>query len=183
MPSGPSALSQQLRNSVDQPRDTSVDAMNLDEFIVPSSVASPDAIVTPAPIESMDSRRIAQRSGAPIPKPSKHQKNPVMDTPAASMPRNMASRSRNGEFDYVQRRLRKTSIDERMVRHIFKRAPKILVLTYNLRAAKDEQNFRHRCHRQLMQTTTALFAFLSIRSITCPVRMWQPTDTLKIRCR
>lgn len=93
--------------------------MNLDEFIVPSSVASPAALVTPAPVEGVDSRRIVQRAAAPIPKASKHQKTPVMDTPAASMPRNMASRSRNGEFDYVQRRLRKTSIDERMVCCIF----------------------------------------------------------------
>lgn len=113
--SGPSGLSQQLRNSVDQTAEASVDAMNLDEFIVPSSVASPAGLVTPAPIESMDSRRNTQRTGAPIPKASKQQKN-SMETTAASMPRNMANRSRNGEFDYVQRRLRKTSIDERMVR-------------------------------------------------------------------
>lgn len=183
MSSGPSALSQQLRNSVDQPTDASVDAMNLDEFIVPSSVASPDALVTPAPIEGMDSRRIAQRAAAPIPKPPKHQKNPAMETPAASMPRNMASRSRNGEFDYVQRRLRKTSIDERMVCHVSERVPKISVLTYNHRVVKDEQNFRHRCHPRLMRTTTALFVFLTTRSITCPAKMWHLTDTLRIRCR
>lgn len=89
--------------------------MNLDEFLVPSSVESPAGLVAPAPIEYVESGRYAQRANIPMLKSTKSQKQSTTTAPPASMPRNMTHRARNGEFDYVQRRVRKTSIDERMV--------------------------------------------------------------------
>lgn len=90
--------------------------MNLDDFIVPSSVASPAGLVTPAPIDSVDGRRNAPLSGVPVPTTTKRSKQYTTATPASSVPGNMANRSRGGDFDYVQRRVRKTSVDERTVR-------------------------------------------------------------------
>jgi len=85
--------------------------MNLDDFIVPSSVASPAGLAAEAPIESMDHQNNSHM-GIPIGRRNKSQQQ----LPAASMPRQMQNKGRPGEFDYVQRRVRKTSIDEKSVR-------------------------------------------------------------------
>lgn len=104
-----SGLTQQIRNSVDQGRELQNDAMNLDDFIVPTSMASPAGLTSEAPME--DSMEL---TGIPI---NKRAKTPTQaaNMPPASMPKNAIARNRNGEFDYVQRRVRKTSIDDRSV--------------------------------------------------------------------
>lgn len=86
--------------------------MNLDDFIVPSSIASPAGLTSEAPIENVQNS--AHAAGISIGKKNKmSQQTGIL--PAASMPKNIATKSRTGEFDYVQRRVRKTSIDERSV--------------------------------------------------------------------
>lgn len=87
--------------------------MNLDDFIVPSSIASPAGLTTEAPIDNVQS--VAQTKGIPISRKAKPHPQPGPATPATSMPKNVVNKGRTNEFDYVQRRVRKTSIDERSV--------------------------------------------------------------------
>lgn len=87
--------------------------MNLDDFIVPSSVASPAGLTSEVPIDP--SPTISQNRSIPVGKKSRQYTQPAVGTPATSMPKAIVNRNRNGEFDYVQRRVRKTSIDERSV--------------------------------------------------------------------
>lgn len=113
-PSGPSGIALQLRDSIDKGlSDPQGDAMNIDDFIVPSSVASPAGLAAEAPIETSNQSRNTQPAGMPISRKNKPQQNAAAIPPAASMPKNIHNKGRNGEFDYVQRRVRKTSIDER----------------------------------------------------------------------
>ncbi|KAK5089883.1 Sodium- and chloride-dependent GABA transporter 1 [Lithohypha guttulata] len=111
VPSGPSGIAQQLRKSVDQNAEMQGDTMNLDDFIVPSSVASPAGLMSEAPLEEFPS--IAQSNQISIASKSKTQSQANGGLPAASVPKNLPIKARSGEFDYVQRRVRKTSIDER----------------------------------------------------------------------
>ncbi|RMZ78638.1 hypothetical protein DV738_g3803, partial [Chaetothyriales sp. CBS 135597] len=109
----PSGIAQ-LRQSVDAASaDQAHDPMNLDDFIVHTSVASPTALPTPSPSVAATSAA----SSHPQPIPIKNRSNPHLlhptDTFHASVPEISAPTSRNHEFDYVQKRVRKTSIDER----------------------------------------------------------------------
>ncbi|RMD40651.1 hypothetical protein DV735_g4468, partial [Chaetothyriales sp. CBS 134920] len=109
----PSGIAQ-LRQSVDAASgDHGHDPMNLDDFIVHTSVASPTALPTPSPSVAATSAA----SSHPQPIPIKNRSNPLLlhptDTFHASVPEISAPTSRNHEFDYVQKRVRKTSIDER----------------------------------------------------------------------
>ena len=89
--------------------------MSIDDFIVPSSVASPTGFISPAPIDNSVLQNTSQDTTIPGRQAKQQQKTP-MGLPPASVPKNIAHPSRAGEFDYVQRRVRKTSIDERSVR-------------------------------------------------------------------
>lgn len=105
-----SGLTQQLRNSVDQGQQSQSDAMNLDDFIVPTSMASPAGLISEAPVEDN-----MEMTGIPITKRARTPTQATVNMPAASMPKNVIARNHKGEFDYVQRRVRKTSIDDRSV--------------------------------------------------------------------
>jgi len=89
--------------------------MNIDDFIVPSSIASPAGTAAEAPNGSLNNQS-SSRVGMPIAENKAQQQGP-MQLPAASMPKQIRNKGRTGEFDYVQRRVRKTSIDEKSVRN------------------------------------------------------------------
>jgi hypothetical protein len=114
--SAPSGIAQ-LRKSVDNSNEQHSDPMNLDDFLVPNSIASP-AGITPSPDERSSAVEHAHPSAMPIQsrKVTSHQSTESL--PISSVPQPPVVSNRNGEFDYVQRRLRKTSIDERRVSHI-----------------------------------------------------------------
>ena len=96
------------------------DPMNLDDFNLPSSVVSPSTTTSPtASASTVDQDVItsAHAVAAAIPIKSKRDRLPrlVPDRSPASAPIPPQIREPAGEFAYVQRRLRKTSIDERRV--------------------------------------------------------------------
>lgn len=87
--------------------------MNIDDYIFPSSVASPTAPSPPPPGEHHPvGASTAMASAIPI-KPKKETHDPShVNFPPSAPPHGW----RDHEFDYVQRRVRKTSIDETRVR-------------------------------------------------------------------
>ncbi|KAF1962940.1 hypothetical protein CC80DRAFT_398821 [Byssothecium circinans] len=122
--SAPSGIAQ-LRKSVDQQAQTQAnqapvqaqaqpplsDAMNLDDFILPSSVGSP-AGLSPSPSNEMGPPSNATAPAIPIRKANQsHDHN--LSLARASAPSVPPVINRENEFGYVQRHVRKTSIDER----------------------------------------------------------------------
>ncbi|KAL8732386.1 MAG: hypothetical protein Q9166_002784 [cf. Caloplaca sp. 2 TL-2023] len=106
--SAPSGIAK-LRQSVDLTNNSDPDSMNLDDFILPNSVASPVSIPSPSPTDHVPAPPNTVASAIPI----KIRKEPEQNAHpnfAPSAPSH--DRSRTREFDYVQRRVRKTSIDE-----------------------------------------------------------------------
>ncbi|KAH8689568.1 hypothetical protein BGW36DRAFT_72859 [Talaromyces proteolyticus] len=86
----------------------SADLMNLDDFIIPSSIGSPAGIGS-SPAAQLDP---AVPSAIPI----KGRKEPDLshnNIAPASLPYPLQELHRSDEFGYVQRRVRKTSVDER----------------------------------------------------------------------
>ncbi|KAI9835793.1 MAG: hypothetical protein M1838_005221 [Thelocarpon superellum] len=113
--SAPSGIAQ-LRRSGDPSASPSADLMNLDDFIFPSSIASPTGVspTSPAPDScTMSSNALA--TAIPI-KAKDTRQLPQADLPPASAPVPPPTRQSGGEFAYVQRHVRKTSIDERRPR-------------------------------------------------------------------
>ena len=101
--SAPSGIAQ-LRNSMCQGDESPEDNMSIDEFIF-SNMASPTDM---SPPDLRDSRQpSAVASAIPI----KMRKEPV----AAFAPQSVPVTQHQDEFSYVQRHVRKTSIDERRV--------------------------------------------------------------------
>ena len=88
----------------------SPDEMNIDDFIEPNSTASP-ANPTPSPPTPPSH---STTSAIPIKHRRAHQEQDLHANFPPSAPSN--PRPQNREFDYVQRRVRKTSIDETRVR-------------------------------------------------------------------
>lgn len=89
--------------------------MNLDDYIFPSSVGSPAGISPSSPEDSTLTSANAVATAIPIKmKKRSHVQEPAI-LPPASAPIPPQHRHRNNEFDYVQRRVRKTSIDESRV--------------------------------------------------------------------
>ena len=83
------------------------DVMNIDDFIFPASVATPgESSSPPTPSSNAATSAIPIKTKKDIPSQA-HQ-----DFPPSAPPH---GRMRNHEFDYVQRRVRKTSIDETRV--------------------------------------------------------------------
>ena len=106
--SAPSGIAK-LRESTDVSSNTpDPDAMNIDDFIFPTSIASPAGISTSPPTPPSH----ATASAIPIQTRKDAQENSHPNFPP-SAPANDGMR--NHEFDYVQRRVRKTSIDETKV--------------------------------------------------------------------
>ena len=102
-----------LRDSVDQTPhspdvDADTDAMNIDDFIFPTSVATPAGLSTSPP--SPPSHAVA--SAIPI-----QNKKGAQESIHPNFPPSAPTHDgmRNHEFGYVQRRVRKTSIDETKV--------------------------------------------------------------------
>ena len=98
-----------LRESVDLSSTPDPDAMNIDDFIFPASIASPTdtSPSSPSPPLSINASAIPIKTK----KDEQHHIHP--DFPPSAPTRD---RVRDGEFAYVQRRVRKTSIDETKVR-------------------------------------------------------------------
>jgi GATA-binding protein len=96
--------------------------MNLDDFIVPSSMGTP-AGISPAPSSQADveTSSIATTGAIPINKRQQQILEDELHLSRASAPSGAPidqGRS-NQEFDYVPRHVRKTSIDERKVCYIY----------------------------------------------------------------
>lgn len=118
----------QLRRSADEDADQHADLMNLDDFIVPTSVASPTAITPHSATTTQAAPALnTNQQAAPVPINTKEKPQvqipPAAATaalshpapPASSVPKSSIPGNRSGEFDYVPRRVRKTSVDERRV--------------------------------------------------------------------
>lgn len=105
--SAPSGIAQLREANQSLP---TIDDMNIDDFIDPNSTASP-ANLTPSP-PTPPSNTTA--SAIPIKQKKEIQEQGLHHGFPPSAPSH--ERSRNPEFDYVQRRVRKTSIDETKVR-------------------------------------------------------------------
>lgn len=114
--SAPSGIAQ-LRKSVDHSNEQHSDPMNLDDFLVPNSIASP-AGIAPSPDERSSAVEHAHPPAMPIQsrKVTSHQS--AESLPVSSVPQPSTVSNRSGEFGSVPRRLRKTSIDERRVSHM-----------------------------------------------------------------
>ncbi|OCK84730.1 hypothetical protein K432DRAFT_400871 [Lepidopterella palustris CBS 459.81] len=116
--SAPSGIAQ-LRKSIDLQAQTHMqhsqsDAMNLDDFIFPSSVASP-AGLSPSPSNEKAASSNAIAPAIPIRKTSQvsDQNLHISRASAPSVPPTI---TREHDFGYIQRHVRKTSIDERRPR-------------------------------------------------------------------
>lgn len=108
-----SADQQQQQMQAAQAQAAQSDAMNLDDFILPSSVGSP-AGLPPSPSNEMRAPTNATAPAIPIRKANQsHDQNLALAR--ASAPSVPPTIKRENEFGYVQRHVRKTSIDERRV--------------------------------------------------------------------
>ena len=87
--------------------------MNLDDFIFPSSVASP-AGLSPSPSNERPASSNATAPAVPIKKTSQ-MNDQTFHLTRASAPSVPPTIIRENEFGYIQRHVRKTSIDERRV--------------------------------------------------------------------
>ncbi|KAL9074168.1 MAG: hypothetical protein Q9157_004482 [Trypethelium eluteriae] len=107
----PSGIAQ-LRKSADQNAGSQPEPMNLDDFIFPSNIASP-AGLSPSPAHESLPNPITTASAIPIKKQReiRDQDLQLSRASAPSMPPT-DNRGKN-EFGYVQKHVRKTSIDER----------------------------------------------------------------------
>ncbi|KAF2083148.1 hypothetical protein K490DRAFT_15583, partial [Saccharata proteae CBS 121410] len=114
--SAPSGIAQLRSRSSDEyaqadPFAADAEPMNLDDFIVPSSVASPAGISHDS-ADELPSSTNATAPAIPIRKQSQLN-DQTLHISRASAPSVPPAISRENEFGYVQRHVRKTSIDER----------------------------------------------------------------------
>ncbi|EEP81176.1 nitrogen regulatory protein areA [Uncinocarpus reesii 1704] len=105
--SSPNQISSQAQNTGHS------DLMNIDDFVV-SSVGSPAAL-SPSPPVGQLTHDHAIASAIPI-KTKEQDGSPAGIIMPASFPHAPRDERRNAEFGYVPRRVRKTSVDERMTR-------------------------------------------------------------------
>ncbi len=102
-----------MHKSTEDVNGSAPDPMNLDDFIMPNSIASP-AGLTP-PTTGSPARATHKTSALSI----KTKKDAQPSTPSTlipgSVPQPLTRLGRPHEFDYVERRVRKTSVDERRV--------------------------------------------------------------------
>ncbi|PQE05016.1 nitrogen regulatory area protein [Rutstroemia sp. NJR-2017a BBW] len=113
----PSGIAQ-LRKSSDQTTVDNSDAMNLDDFIFSDNISTPAGITTsPSPENhKKDLEKSSHTVASAIPiKMRKEPPQPQFTIPQSVPVPHHAPRS-NEEFNYVQRHVRKTSIDERRAR-------------------------------------------------------------------
>ena len=114
--SAPSGIAR-LRNSIDESSNALDDPMNIDDYIFPSSVASPAGLSPSPPSDSVPSTSTGTSTTMASAIPIKTSKN-IQEQSRPNFPPSAPTqdRMRNNEFGYVQRRVRKTSIDETRVR-------------------------------------------------------------------
>ncbi|ESZ98449.1 hypothetical protein SBOR_1111 [Sclerotinia borealis F-4128] len=113
---GPSGIAQ-LRKSTDQTAVDISDAMNLDDFIFSDSISTPADIAT-SPSPELTKREVDRSSNtvaSAIPIKMRKESTQQFSVPQSVPVPHHAPRS-NEEFNYVQRHVRKTSIDERRAR-------------------------------------------------------------------
>jgi GATA-binding protein len=90
------------------------DTMNLDDFILPTSIGTPSGL-SPSPSgEKMLNSAVGASHSIPIRK-SVNPMEQELHLSRASMPVHQVVTQNEAEFGYVQRHVRKTSIDERRV--------------------------------------------------------------------
>lgn len=110
--SAPSGIAR-LHKSQDETNNAQDDPMNIDDYIFPGSTASPTGISPSPPSEHTPAPSTAMASAIPIKTKKAVQEQAHPEFPPSAPPQD---RSRSNEFGYVQRRVRKTSIDETRVR-------------------------------------------------------------------
>jgi len=157
--SAPSGIAQ-LRKSVDHSADQHCDPMNLDDFLVPTSIASP-AGISPAPMPDLASAQNTYGTGTSKMREKSHISIPT-GMPASSVPKTSIPTTRGGEFDYVQKRVRKTSIDERRVRHL---VSFILMLCALLRACFCARGLPHFYYDYMDAVTLCVCLFFTIAHV------------------
>ncbi|KAF7898567.1 hypothetical protein EAF00_005013 [Botryotinia globosa] len=113
---GPSGIAQ-LRKSTDQNTVDTSDAMNLDDYILSDSISTPTGIATsPSPeLTKKEIDRSSNSIASAIPIKMRKESTQHFAVPQSVPVPHHAPRS-NEEFNYVQRNVRKTSIDERRAR-------------------------------------------------------------------
>lgn len=92
------------------------DQMNIDEFIFPEQAASPSAFASPQMPSSASTATAGQTSSIAIQQQPRSEGLGSAFVPQSVPDAPHHQRRGNSEFNYVQRRVRKTSIDERQVR-------------------------------------------------------------------
>jgi GATA-binding protein len=100
------------------------DPMNIDDFIIPTSIGTPSGLSPSPSAEKMAHSVNAVASAIPIRRQSQMSAHDDHIS-RASAPINPPNIRQNPEFEYVQKHVRKTSIDERRVRSSF---PLVLIL-------------------------------------------------------
>jgi GATA-binding protein len=125
VPNAPSGIAQLRKSS--EFTINSPDAMNIDDFIFSENAATPAGIASPLNPAQLNgatpSPAAANTNGIPI-KSRKDQQPAQSQFVPQSVPE--PPQRVNGEFNYVNRHLRKTSIDERPVCRFFSPSPVIL---------------------------------------------------------
>jgi GATA-binding protein len=118
----PSGIAQ-LRKSSDQTVTNAMgdnsDAMNLDDFIFSDNISTPAGLgMSPSPeLSKKDVEKTSNAVASAI--PIKMRKESSQFTVPQSVPVPHHNPRSNEEFNYVQRHVRKTSIDERRVSYYF----------------------------------------------------------------
>ncbi len=137
----------QIHKSMDDANGPAPDPMNLDDFIMPNSIASPAGL---SPSVPDDSARATDRTSAlPIKTKNDAQNGTPSSLTPGSVPPPLTQSSRTREFDYVKRRVRKTSVDEQRVSGNEDSASEALhippALTILIRLESVPLNFRLKC--------------------------------------
>jgi GATA-binding protein len=115
-PSGIAQLRKDSENNLNV--NNSADSMNLDDFIfsenaaTPAGIASPHMNITDHPFKAPEEKPATSQAGAI---PIKSRKDGGSHFVPQSVPVPPHHQGQNNEFNYVNRHLRKTSIDERQV--------------------------------------------------------------------
>lgn len=115
-PSGIAQLRSQSQDKQARISDEAIKAehMNIDDFIVPSSIGSPAGMPHSPTADEQPSSTVTGPA-IPIRKHTSHLHDDSLHISRASAPSVPPMAARESEFGYVQRHVRKTSIDERRV--------------------------------------------------------------------
>jgi len=120
--SGPSGIAQLRKVSETAPASTdNLDTMNIDDYIFPENISTPAGLgFSPSP--ELSKKEIAERSSHTVASaiPIKMRKDSSQFAIPQSVPVTHPNLRNQEEFNYVQRRVRKTSIDERPVSSLYR---------------------------------------------------------------